>query len=93
MHSVGYDYVIEIDNYTHTLTLHGADTACRPPRLSFLGNLISRWSGNYREPSTWTMRVSKDDAFSAINGFNEARIRAFGGVLSPYKFVECRCAR
>lgn len=93
MYPFGYSYVIEMDDYTRTVTLHRADTACRPPRPSFLGRLLARWSGNYREPSLWTPRISKDAALSTINNLNESIIKAFGGIVPPYKFKECHCAR
>ncbi len=89
---IPFQYAIEMNNDARTVTVHRAEKPCFPPRGEFF-NRIARWFGGGKEQAAWTLAPSIEDARTCVDGLNETIAGAFGGVLPPYRFRVCLCAR
>ena len=87
-----YDYAMEMDNDLRTVTVHRIGGPCRPPRNGFLAKMMRRFR-DIKEPPEWVEAPSPEETRAAMDEINADIARTFGGVLPPYKFKVCPCAR
>ena len=86
------DYAMVMDNDVRTVTVHRIGGPCRPPRNGFLAKMVRRFR-DIKEPPEWIETPSPEETRAAMDKVNAAIARAFGGVLPPYTFKVCHCAR